>query len=732
VLRRYQSDTNFGVISGLGTGTSLVDSRDAIRLRQQLQPMSDDAVTVARERYCATLGTIDPYMIVAKRVDAPSFYVVHRPNRNVALVTCGLWNPNEVVPSGSDSNSSGQTGSPLPGIELLAEAPEKELGDMANSWLYQCLLEVACTAKRNGTKLRRLLRERSYAIMEVMDVKLPFEFLDPTTGRACMLLGIESTTVPKYFMAPNNAYVTIVTARLLTLVQWRDSQEFAVGKKPLAARFNREGTDHISSLIVAPPSSSSMVNDPNNRSGGGLSASSLSLPSVDSAHGAKRSGGTDDNNPAKYAKNDEGNRTVSSNSGPIPAMQWTVDRLHQRLTALKDNDVRLKPRNPVPSGATVPSAVTALRQHTASAIGAIPTTNVVPATASSMGRPAIAAASAANVALPEAPARTVALEALETLGDPSDYEPPIPTGVIVNSLQPNGISQILATLTAAIRKILSSNTPTYDRLKTAAQTVYGALGTQSQLYGWQHVSEYIRNPQLYIERTKTAQRGASGTGRDAAAAAAATAAAMPAANTARGPSELHEAIDTLQETGHSVIKRLIQRIEWIISIFKRETSELTCETMLQLIGTDRRWMDDATSFMNRQKNTSASLEAMRAILICGCVCSSVCIQTAANIKWLSCSAKSVHSRARSRSLSATLFHVLICVLARRVWPVCRVQNPQRFNQFRYAPNFSPSLRSLTPLRCFCILGTSRKKVYNGRIRRSYDVKSNERHLSFAR
>jgi hypothetical protein len=143
----------------------LVESKDAIKLRQKLQPMSDDSITLAREKFLSTLGTIDPYMIVAKRVDAPSFYVVHRTNGNVVLVTSGLWDPNELITEPGVPITAASTS--LPGMELLAEAKESEVGDLSNSWLYQCLLEVACTAKRNGTKLRRLLKERQYATMEV-------------------------------------------------------------------------------------------------------------------------------------------------------------------------------------------------------------------------------------------------------------------------------------------------------------------------------------------------------------------------------------------------------------------------------------------------------------------------------------------------------------------------------------------------------------------------------------
>lgn len=599
-------DTNFGASSGaLSNGNSLVDSRDIVRLRQKLQPMSDDAVTVAREKFCSTLGTIDPYMIVAKRVDAPSFYVVHRPpmldpvtnkTRNrVAIVTCGLWDPNElptapVSSSSSSTDNPSQSGGSLPGMELMAEAWEDELGDMSSSWLYQCLLEVACTAKRNGTKLRRLLRERSFATMEVMDIKLPFEFLDPTTGRACMMLGIESPTVPKYFMAPGNTPVSVITARLLTLAEWRDSQEFAVGKKPLAARFFREGTHHYSTLVLPKPTvsaSASAIADPS----AAVSKPTVNgtkvpeaTPAATASHGTKRPNESIETPAAKFPNNN-GTR-LSKESGPIPAAAWTVTKLKQRLEQAKkiDADKASQPvvRTPAPN-ALGTTALTATATSTAA----------TPPTGAPLQRysvPNDTAATAANVVTPT-PYRVDGLEPFEVLGDVSDYEPPVPTGVIVNSPCYNNRSDALAGITAAIRQILSAKSTSSERLKTAAQTIYGALGTQSQLYGWQHVSEYIRNPQLYIERTKTAQRGGSS----------ANATAQPVAPlpvTARGPSELHEHIDTLQETGHAVVKRLVQRLEWLLNIFARENVPVDAETLITLIGTDKKWMDDATAFMN--------------------------------------------------------------------------------------------------------------------------------------
>lgn len=162
----------------MSANATLFDAKDVGHQRSKLQPLSSaDLVTNSREKWLASIGTIDPYLVVAKRVDSPSFYIVHRPNGQAVFVTSGLWDPNATVmpststvpaatavPPGGDAEAA----SGMPDIELLAEARESELGsDLSNCWLFQCLLEVACTAKRNYNKVRRLLKERQYATMEV-------------------------------------------------------------------------------------------------------------------------------------------------------------------------------------------------------------------------------------------------------------------------------------------------------------------------------------------------------------------------------------------------------------------------------------------------------------------------------------------------------------------------------------------------------------------------------------
>lgn len=569
------SDTNFGKVGELSRGTSLVESKDAIKLRQKLQPLTDDAVTLAREKFLSQLGNIDPYMIVAKRVDAPSFYVVHRPNGNVALVTSGLWDPGDLSTTDQASNA-------LLGMELMAEAPESECSDLSNSWLYQCLLEVACTAKRNGPKLRRLLRERQYATMEVMDVKLPKEFLDPTTGRACMLLGIEGKDVPKSFVgADASQVVNVVTARLLTLVQWRDSQEFAFGKKPLAARFVREGTYHISSIV-------------SNR------AVEVSKPDVD-----KPKPHVDKPRPDKY-------KDKILTDDPMPDASWTVIKLMQRVQRAQHPDGGIGQAAPATTTVVPPTAgggaVAGAPAVSAGPNAGIPTTMSSSLMAQLRSMPAGTEIPAVDFTVPLAP--------FPDLGDISEYEPPVSTGVIVSTLVTGGIATVLSALTQEMRRILAPNSTASEKLRTIAQTIFGALATQSQLYGWQHVSEYIRNPALYIERTKPVQKAGStvqptgGTASAAATTAAAADAPAPApAPTPRGPSELHEAVDALQEDGHAIIKRLIQRIDWLRIIFTREGRKISTEFFVELLGTDTAWMTDANQFMKNCEERVAELLA---------------------------------------------------------------------------------------------------------------------------
>lgn len=573
---------------------------DPQTLRQNLQPLESDEVIAAREKWLSAMGTVDPYIIVSKRVDGPTFYVVHRPNGNAVFVSSGLWDPNK-IPSGDGAPDPNDT--PLPEIELIGEARESELGsDLADCWLYQCMLEIACTAQRNHERLRRLLRDRKYATMEVLDVRcLPPEYTDPSTGRACMLLGVDSSPlVPRHFDTPTpGKSVMLVTARLLTLSQWRDSQEFAVGKRPLALRFERDGTHHLSSILPRPhriprPPVQMQPSDPK-------PAPEVLQPS--------------DPNPAPEMSQTE-----------LPDPNWTVQRLIDRVVTAVQIDASSK--NKTPTRLTVPTLVP---DKTARADGIVATVGAATATPAQLqtylAADALAAAAGGvahtgdkpiSGATGSAPTQTAQdyLKALAARVGPmqrfltplSDYDPPISTGVFVHEFSDTQIAKFFGEISLELRRILAPNSGASDFTRAAAQTVYGAIGTQSQLYGWQHVSEFIRNPTLYIERTKVIQAVAN---TNAGSGPSTTATAVPDPSTwpARGPAELHEAIDALQEFGHSIVKRLIRRVNWMRAVFERDKVALNAAFIIECVSTDTEWVADATAFMKQCEECVAELLA---------------------------------------------------------------------------------------------------------------------------
>lgn len=124
------------------------------------------------------------------------------------------------------------------------------------------------------------------------------------------------------------------------------------------------------------------------------------------------------------------------------------------------------------------------------------------------------------------------------------------------------------------------------------------------------VSEYIRNPFLYTERTKSMPpAGANATGASTSAAPNASNPNDPSLWTARGPSEIHEAIDLLQETGHNTVKRLIQRIDWLRLVFRRDCVAPNAEFIIQCVATDVAWVAEAAAFMKQCEEKVAELLA---------------------------------------------------------------------------------------------------------------------------
>jgi hypothetical protein len=68
-------------------------------------------------------------------------------------------------------------------------------------------------------------------------------------------------------------------------------------------------------------------------------------------------------------------------------------------------------------------------------------------------------------------------------------------------------------------------------------------------------------------------------------------------------------VDALQELGHALTKRLIQRIDWLRQIYAREKVSINPEFFIELLGTDTQWMEDAINFMQQCEEKVAELLA---------------------------------------------------------------------------------------------------------------------------
>lgn len=454
--------------------------------RENLKILFEEATeaTVFREKCLLQLdGSINPDKLISSTKKlAPSFYVVRRKFLlpkilngitvfqevpTIALISFGLWDPRESIPVTDHQPYV------LPDMEFLIEAPESEIpiDDLENSWLYQCALKVADYAKHHNTELHSLIKYNQYATAKIRGETLPPAFLNPDTGDAHVLFGIKNG-VPKSFSVSNEpSSIPIVTVRLLAWHEYRDSQEFVLGKKSLAARFVGNSSYHISSKI------------PN-------------LPK-----------------PVK--------KRLSSPNYPelnVEDKTWTVAKLMERIRAAEQQ-----------------IAISLI--HSDKPLEAFPSFNDISV---------------------------------------SEYEPPIPTGVPVNSFVTGGIATILRELTMEIRHTLSSRDYSSVMYKTAAG-INRILFCQSQNYQSQQFSDYVLDPALFLKIRKSTLSAST--------------------SASRGPISLNQVIDDLQEEGHTHVKRLIKQIAWLNQVFVREQQKITPQFLLKMLSIiDTVWIQRVERF----------------------------------------------------------------------------------------------------------------------------------------
>jgi hypothetical protein len=89
--------------------------------------------------------------------------------------------------------------------------------------------------------------------MELNNVEAPPQYIDPATNRSCVLLGLQSPTVPDSFFMPGGLRVRLITVRLLTFDECVIIRRFgASGRRAIAELFARDGTYHVSTARALP------------------------------------------------------------------------------------------------------------------------------------------------------------------------------------------------------------------------------------------------------------------------------------------------------------------------------------------------------------------------------------------------------------------------------------------------------------------------------------------------
>ncbi len=165
------------------------------------------------------------------------------------------------------------------GIEIFVEAPTAQArlagsngvatgASITDSWMFAITHEIAHQCFALGLQIRQLLEKLQLLSVEIAGVNLPNEFLDPVTGRCCVLLGhLGDPEMPRGFnvTVPHQQQwilqsVLHVPARLLTFTQCLAiRKDGAEARRKLAEGFVNGKSFSISSvdpnlwLQAAPP-----------------------------------------------------------------------------------------------------------------------------------------------------------------------------------------------------------------------------------------------------------------------------------------------------------------------------------------------------------------------------------------------------------------------------------------------------------------------------------------------
>jgi suppressor of fused protein SUFU len=226
------SGTMFTAVTGPSTISAQERARDR-KIRELLE-----TTATAREEAWRTLGSLDEdvFMPIAMSGAWPGqrqlWSVIRREAGRTLLVTHGLSDPfiERLEPS---------TGF---GLELALEV-DASVKDISKGWPLR-LLERVTEEVAEHEHVREGVNAGLFS-MEVSGKGLPKAFVTQE-GRAAVLLGVESRTLPGRFATPHGQ-VRLVTVKALLPVELEYVLEHgAQGHMELARRFVESGEEHLS------------------------------------------------------------------------------------------------------------------------------------------------------------------------------------------------------------------------------------------------------------------------------------------------------------------------------------------------------------------------------------------------------------------------------------------------------------------------------------------------------
>lgn len=137
-------------------------------------------------------------------------------------------------------------------------------------------------------------------------------------------------------------------------------------------------------------------------------------------------------------------------------------------------------------------------------------------------------------------------------------------------------------------------------LRLTAHIISSVLRIHSQLYGWQHAADFIRDPAKYKALTQAHVSASVVTAATTAATGTAPLVASPGGNS----SEFLDAVTSFLRRGRSVIARLVFRVEWLMEVLALDPERksnpndpLNIDLILNGLSRDDQFLTDGTQFI---------------------------------------------------------------------------------------------------------------------------------------